>query len=325
MIPATQSPRAIGTFNGDFDELAALINRSWSENKEQPLLYTSEFLRSAFDYPGAGFELAPAIYRDGRLVAFVAGFPRTVRYRGETKRLLSVSYLTVAPESKRSGYGPVIWGELLQRARRLGFDGGLDFTVEGDPWNRQILAVARVLRQPTTHIFTVSFMARLLKGNESAPLIEAADCEASSVLVEAASQVSEAVPLARQWSPLEADWQCSRRVGAINAVVCGERRGILNGYTIQTSGASPMLCVMLDDILWGSLTPEECTDLAKLFLSNAAQRGARMAITPILGYADIQPLVSAGFRKTRRALHAYLTLGDGSMPAPISAMYMDVF
>jgi len=329
MTPADRSARRrTGNFNGDFDELSALIERSWGENKEQPLRYTSEFLRSLFEYPGASFEMAPAIYRDGRLVAFVAGFPRSVRLasHSQTIRLLSVSFLTVAPEHKRSGYGPLIWGELLNRALSLGFHGALDFTVEGDPWSEQILPVARVLGQPTAPVFTVPFMARLLKPAESAPAEHESKADTATVLMEAASQIPENVPLVRCWSHAEAEWQCRWRTGALNAAIDVEdRRGILNGYAIETSGGAPLLSVVLDNILWGELAPSGCVELTKLLISKAAQIGARMIVTPVLGYADMQPLAAAGFRKTRRSLRAYLTLWDAPPPESFSAVYIDVF
>ena len=326
MSPATTTaPRAIGHFNGDFGELSALIGRSWSENQEQPLRYTSEFLRSLFDYPGADFELAPAIYRDGHLAAFVAGFPRTMRIAGEERRVLSVSFLSVAPEHKRSGYGPVIWGELLKRARKLGYDAALDFTVEGDSWSRQIVPVARVLRQTTGRLFSVSFMARVLKGDEAQPEARAEGCDMATVLCEAAAEISTDVPMVRCWSPTEAEWQC-RRNGALNTVMCVEKRhGMLNGYAICASGPTPMPIVMLDNILWGRLQPAECVALAKAFIGNAAQAGARMIVTPVLNYADMQPLAAAGFRKTRRLLHAYLTPWTFTTPASLPSLYIDVF
>ena len=320
------SRRAIGNFNGDFDELAALMLRSWSENKEQPLRYTPAFLRSAFEYPGASFELAPAIYRDGRLVAIIAGFPRTVRLSGKAKKLLLVSFLTVAPEDKRCGYGALIWGELWKRARALDYDGTINFCVEGDEMNRQMLPLARAFRQPTARVFGVHSMARFLRGDEESRGTEAPDCDAATVLVETAPRLGEGVSLVRTWNPDEAQWQCARRDRAITATLCvADRRGMLSGYAIDTSGAAPMLCVLLDDILWGDLAPEERAALARKFIGKSAKLGAKMAITPVLGYADMQPLATAGFRKTRRVLHAYLTLWDASPLEALPAMYIDVF
>jgi len=327
MTPATTTtaPRAVGHFNGDFEELSALIARSWSENHEQPLRYTGDFLRSLFDYPGADFALAPSIYRDGKLAAFVAGFPRTVRIAGEQRRLLSVSFLSVAPEHKRSGYGPVLWGELLKRARKMEYDAALDFTVEGDGWSSQIVPVARVLRQTTARVFSVSFMARVLKGDEAPPEARAGQCDMPAMLCEAAARISAEVPMVRCWSRPEAEWQC-RRHGALNTMMCvEERHGILNGYAICAAGPTPMPIAMLDNILWGELAPAECVALAKAFVGNAARAGARMVVTPVLNYADMQPLAAAGFRKTRRLLHAYLTPWTFPAPASLPSLYIDVF
>jgi len=326
MAPAATTRRAIASFNGDFDELAALIHRSWSENKEQPLRYTSEFLRSAFEYPGASRELAPAIYREGRLVAFIAGFPRTVRTAGAAKRLLTVSFLTVAPEDKRHGYGALLWGELWKRARALGYDGTINFCVEGDEMNRQMLPLARAFREPTVRIFGVQYMARLLRGDEAVASEENPGVTVSEILIDAASPLAEHVPLARTWSADEAEWQCTKRAGAVSAALgIGDRRGMLSGYAIETSSAAPMSCVLMDDILWGNLAPEECSSLTKRLLTKAGAIGARMVITPVLGYADMQPLAAAGFRKTKRLLHAYLTLWDAPVPESMPAMYVDVF
>jgi len=326
MTPSGTSRRAIGNFNGDFAEFAALMLRSWGENQEQPLRYTPAFLRSAFEYPEASFELAPAIYRDGHLVAIIAGFPRTVRIGGEVKKLLLVSFLTVAPEDKRCGYGALIWGELWKRARARGYDGTINFCVEGDEMNRQMLPLARAFRQPTARVFGVHYMARFLRGDELSSGDEAANADAAAILANSASQANEGVPLVRLWSAEESQWECTRRDGAVTATLSIDgRRGMLGGYAIETSGTAPMLCVLLDDIIWGDLAPDECTVLANKLIGNSARLGAKMVITPVLGYADMQPLTSSGFRKTRRLLHAYLTLWDMAVLESLPAMYIDIF
>ncbi len=118
------------------------MRSAWGTNQEQALDYDSGFLRSAFEYPGCSFDLAPAIYRDGRLVAFIAGSPRKVRFANRSLKLLNVSLLTVADEYKRYAYGPLVWRELMDRARAAGFDGTVNFCVEGDAMNRQMLSLA---------------------------------------------------------------------------------------------------------------------------------------------------------------------------------------
>lgn len=63
------------TFRGDFNALAAVMQRSWEGNLNQTLLYSEEFLRSAFAYPGSAFALAPAVYSDTGLLGFSGRIP----------------------------------------------------------------------------------------------------------------------------------------------------------------------------------------------------------------------------------------------------------
>ena len=74
----------LGVFNGDFAELAALMRTSWAENTQEPLAYSEQFLASALAQPGASFDLCPAMYEGGKLVAFGAGFPRRLRVGDES-------------------------------------------------------------------------------------------------------------------------------------------------------------------------------------------------------------------------------------------------
>lgn len=314
----------MASFAGEYRALAAMMRESWGQNNQQPLDFSEEFLRSAFDYPGATFDLAPSVYRDGELVAFGASFPRTAQLGGRDVRLLLNTFLTVAADCKRLGYGPMIWGEFVKRARANDFDGMLDYCVEGDDMNRLILGIARLLKLPTTRIATVSYVARLL-----APAREPSDDAADVVetFMDAARDVPASVPLRRTWTAAEAEWQCRRRAGAVTVThTVGSRRGIITGYLIEMLGTPPSRCVLLDDLLWGDLEPDERGQLVERFLATAAFRGAQIAVAPVLGYAELETLKHAGFRKTRRQMHAYLTVFDGAPPAvPLEAMYMDVY
>jgi len=324
-LTTRHSGRSIGSFDGNFDELTAFVNASFGENKEQALDYESEFLRSVFEYPGSSFDLAPAIYRDGNLVAFVTGSPRKVRFAGHRLTLLTSTLLTVMPKYKKAGYGPLVWRELKERARALGYNGTLDFCVEGDDMNRQILPLAHLYRLPTRHVFSVSFMGRPLPSKADAPSVEVPGSLETSIFLESASRVAAQVPFARVWTQGEAEWQCHRRNNSLTCTLAGERRGILAGYSIKAIG-DPRPVVMIDDVLWGDLTPVECVTLANGFLRKATERGAHMVITPLFGYADTAPLVAVGFRKIRRVLHTYLTLfNDLPTPESLPAMYVDIF
>jgi hypothetical protein len=88
-------------------------------------------------------------------------------------------------------------------------------------------------------------------------------------------------------------------------------------------------CLLIDDILWGTLTAEERQTLLQKFLKKAANGGVRLATVPVLGYADMEPFKKARFLNTRRVLHAYLTLwtaGHADLPSkPLPSMYLDIF
>src|SRR3990172_7868341 len=123
----------IEDFRGDFAEAASLLQRSWGENDRRPLLYTADFLRSCFDYPGASFSLAPTLYEGPQPLAFVAGFPRRIRFEKRDLNILVISLLTVSPQYKKKGYGVVLWSELVKRAQARGFDGMVNYCVDGEP------------------------------------------------------------------------------------------------------------------------------------------------------------------------------------------------
>ena len=115
--------RHIEDCRGDFEEISRLIERSWAENTQQALLYPAAFLASCFEYPGASFSLAPAIYDGSTPLAFASAFPRRVCVKGRELNLVIITFLTVASELKKRGYGILLWSELVKRARVAGFDG----------------------------------------------------------------------------------------------------------------------------------------------------------------------------------------------------------
>ena len=146
--------RSIENFRGDYQGLAQLVQRSWGENSQQGLSYSAEFLESFLTSPGASVSLAPAIYEDDSLIGFASGFPRQVSVRRHSLRLITSSFLSVLPEYKKFGFGIALWTELVKRAREEGFDGMLNFCVDGEPMNRMVEGCCRRLNLPVSaHFF----------------------------------------------------------------------------------------------------------------------------------------------------------------------------
>jgi GNAT superfamily N-acetyltransferase len=314
---------AIATFRGDWAQLARMMQQSWGTNKEQPLRYTDDFLRSALSYPGCSIDLAPAVYSGDHLVAFVAGFPRTARLCGRSVRLLLNSFLTASVEVRGLGYGLMVWRALIDRARAAGYEGTINFCVEGDEMNAMMPALARLFHLNTRRIYAVEYLNRFVR---PAPVkkhtpVSSAEIENFCKLAEA---IPDSVPLARTWTYPEAEWQC-RRPGAIAvSLLERDRRGMLTGYVAE-AGTQPVRVAIMEDLFWGNLNNAERAALLQRFLEAAAAYGCQNVSCPVLGYSSTETLTAAGFRASRRTLHTYLTLWNGEDPVPLPSIYVDVF
>jgi len=331
--PAIKTPRlSIENFRGDFSQLASLMQASWAENSGQALLYTSEFLSSCFEYPGAGFALAPTIYVESQPVGFVAGFPRRVKFNGRDQKIVVITFLTVLPEYKKKGLGIMLWSELVNRARAAGFDGMVNYCVDGEAMNAMIEGSCKRLKLPVARIFSTRYMSVVLRSgdNRDGSDLRANNQQAADVLLDLAAPLANSQPLARLWSQPEAEWQCVRRSEPIvETLSAGDRSGLLTGHVMSISDKQHTRCLLIEDILWGTLTAKERQTLLQKFLIKAAGAGVRLATVPVLGYADMEPFKKARFQSTRRVLHAYLTLwsaGHAELPSePLLSMYLDLF
>jgi hypothetical protein len=306
------------------------MQASWAENSTQSLLYTSEFLSSCFEYPGADFSLAPTIYVQSAPVAFVAGFPRLVNFNGRNQKIIVITFLTVLPEYKKKGLGIVVWSELVNRARAAGFDGMVNYCVDGEPMNAMIVGSCNRLKLPIARIYSARYMSTVLRSANHSQGSNENNLQAADILLDLAAPLVDSQPLTRMWSKPEAAWQCVRRSHCITETFSdGGRSGLLTGYIMPISDKAHTQCLLIEDILWSDLTSEERTILLQKFLKKAAGAGVRLATVPVLGYADMEPFKKARFQSTRRVLHAYLSLwspGHAALPSePLPSMYLDIF
>jgi hypothetical protein len=317
--------RSLTDFRGDFDDLAQLMQRSWSENRTPGLLYTAEFLQSLFGQPGASYALAPTIYHGAKPVGFVAGFPRTVQYMAREWNVLVISLLTVSSEYKKLGYGIALWCDLVKRAQALGFDGMMNYCIDGEPMNGMIVGCCRRLQLPVEQVFSVNYLTSILS-SKTTELTPTSDCEITDIFLTEATLVSGSAEIGRRWTPEEVRWQGSREGAVVACHNTGSHRGILTGYVMGVTDQSHTQSLIVEDIFWSSLNANERTALVKRLTAMAVARGARIAIVPVLGYADMEPFRVARFRPSMRKLHAYFTLWKDS-PAiqKVNSLYLDVF
>ena len=312
---------AIVPFNGDFDELASLMKASWSENNKEPLEYSARFLKSALlDQPGSNFDLCPSIYQNGRLIAFGAGFSRTVHLpNGETCRVLLDSFITVASGHKGQGLGKAIWNGIAEVGRQKGFDGLITFCVEGDRMNDHLIRYAVECNLPTSKSMLIRYLARPVRSKD---VTDEGQADVSSL-----QEFAPSTPLTRAWSETEAKWQCLDRDGAFGCSLNSRGvTGTISAYKMRTGGTNPMLCGLVDFVVWDNLEREEQLQMVSGLLNSAAAGGVQLLLVPMLGYTSLDAFTSSGFRMTSRALQMYLTCLSGRFATDnVSSAYIDVF
>jgi Acetyltransferase (GNAT) family len=315
----------IEDFRGDFAEVATLIQESWEENGKQGLFYTPEFLTSCLHYPGSSYSLAPTLYQGEKPCAFVAGFPRTFHYKKRNLRAILCTLLSVSTEYKKKGYGVVLWAELVKRARAAGFDAMVNYCVEGEPMNGMILGCCRMLKLPTERVFSVPYLMRPMQPKSTPSFSIDSDDPPAEKFRWAASFIGNDTPLARVWTEPEIEWQLHRQDALVALHSAGGSEGLLTAYLMPAANPQRTKCLMIEDVLWGTLLEEERLALVQQLLDRGIQAGARMAFLPSLGYANLAPFRAARFRSSPRTLHCYLTIFSGDpTPERVPSMYLDV-
>src|SRR4029077_1331119 len=190
--------------------------------------------------------------------------------------------------------------------------------------SRMMPLFSRLLKLNTERVFSVEFLVRVLRPAPSEPPGQISNPVSDrdiDLFMELASALPSNLPLVRLWTRAEAEWQCRNRAGALTvSSEAGGRRGILTGYLMQAVSAPPTTIVLLGDLFWGDLEPAERRELLERFLRVAAGQGARFASCPALGYASLDPLTAAGFRRSKRVIQTYLTLWNGLQPRPVPAL-----
>ena len=283
----------------DWERISAAVGESWKRNRDSPLEYTPKFIDSLASYPGGLPVISPALFDGDQLAAFVLGFPRTFTLNRSVRKLLLMTLFTVAPAYQGRGLGRKIWAECVLQAFHAGYEGTLHYCVQGNISNAVTAAGASLAGFVSQHVLTIPYLMRMLRShNEN--LRGDADPDLGTFL-KYASLVPD-IAVRRQWTEAEAIWQFNRP-GAI--AVTNPEIGALTGFVMNVADAQRTSVCFLEDILWQSDEGQR-TALLSEFLLQAAAR-CSLAVAPVLGYADLQPLKDSGFRKSPRVLNAYLT------------------
>jgi hypothetical protein len=243
-------------------------------------------------------------------------------------RLALITFLSVAPEFKKKGYGVILWSELVSRARAAGFDGMVNYCIAESDMDKIIEGCCHRLKLPTCCAHSVGYMSALLPSAETGSnLLPQQSDYAIDAFRRVASEVGERAALSRIWSESEAAWQCRGRMGALIATYSkASQHGALTGYVAPIANEKRTKCLFVEDVLWADLDDSPRQMLLQGLLSQARALGAEMATVPRCGYADLRTFSSAGFVRTRRVVRAYLTIWNGPAPrADLPSYYLDVF
>ena len=147
------------------------------------------------------------------------------------------------------------------------------------------------------------------------------DAADTGLFLQAAESLGAELPLIRLWGASEASWQM-QSIGRLFSA--DERGAVLTGSVLNVADTNHMPCFFFEDILWDRLPPDARAALLARLLARAS-RVATLAVVPILEYADLSPFLAAGFRRSMRLLHAYLTLWNAPPNLEqFTGMYLDV-
>ena len=282
MAPVSDAIRraagSVEDFRGDYEGLATMMQASWGESPAASYLYSAELLADCFTYPGASHWLAPSIYDGLELVAFAAGFPRRVLIGGIERRVVISTFLTVAPEHKASGYGIVVWSELMRRAAAAGFDGAINYCVDHGPMDRMIGPACAAIGLPVAKAASFFYLTSPVTAAATLPPSPTATVQQ---LLSAASDLRNQLGICRLWTAPEAAWQLSR-VGTVSASSGGDGAG---GHVricdpVQRRSAR-RVCLVIDDILWRSAEAAERVELVRRLAAAGAAAGATGAAVPL--------------------------------------------
>ncbi|MBL8554529.1 MAG: GNAT family N-acetyltransferase [Phenylobacterium sp.] len=313
-------------FRGGYEGLAEAVQAAWAD-VDQALLYTPDFLRSMLAYPGAGPRLAPTLYDGETPVGFAAGLPRPAECGGRPLSVVVGSFFSVSPTRRGEGIAFDLMAALIERARAEGHDATLLYCADGGAMNGVVQRCTDAMAVPTARVQSVRFISRILLPRKGEDGGEADDPMLAPALADLAARAPKA-DLRRRWTVEEADWQVNRREGALAVRLArGPRQGVLAGYVQQVAEGDRPLCLFIDDILWGDLEAGERKELVAAFIAKARLRGARLAVAPQTGWADLTPFAEAHFKPSARVLHAYLSSWNSDVrpESNLGSMYMDVF
>ena len=254
----------------------------------------------------------------------MAGAPRQALIAGARRRILIAAWLTVAGHVKSSGYGILVWSELMRRAAAAGFDGIVNYCEDAGAMNAMVQAGCGMLGLPALRVASFMHLTRPIAPGEGASDAEReGEAATPQALVRAGARVSARAGIARTWSADEAAWQLTR-LGAVavtgasesaSAGASGNVPGVLTASVITVADEARTRYLVVDDVLWGDAPAPERVQLARAPAARAGRAGRRaLRRAPGARLRRLHPFIAAGFMPSSHTIHAYLTMWCRTLP-----------
>ena len=114
----------IKTFDGDLSALSLMINNSWLKDVGRSVFfnYNEGLLNWYLNGPSSDKEGLVGAYKDGELVGFVCGMPRTMSYKGKNLKGVIGTLLTTHADYRRMRVSADLVSKSIKRAILLRYD-----------------------------------------------------------------------------------------------------------------------------------------------------------------------------------------------------------
>ena len=301
------------TFNGDFEELARLIDSVWGGHfgTKTHFRYPPDWLAGFFDGSGANRDLLIE-HRDGSgaITGFIGAVPRRYRVHGREVRLGLVTLLTSSP--RNVGFvGLEIERELFKRGAAADLFGTYHFCLDGQRTPDLLRWAAKSRKTTAIEVAPVSSLLRAAKASpeganeaEVRPVVTD-DVPLLADLVEAAGR---ALPIGRIFSAEEFQATLDQAPPKRTLVLLRDGRpiGVCVYARRQLVGTEVFDVANVDLLVAPDSTPDEARRFGGAIASDAAAHGARYVIAP-QRVASIFPHVrEAGLRLAMRTLRVFI-------------------
>jgi hypothetical protein len=321
----------LGTFNNDFGELAALVEREWRAQygERTHFRYSADWIAAFFGGPEACRELQIECRDEhGELTAFVGAAPRRCRVAGRDVRFELVTLLT----SARKNHGLIAFELLRESFRRAaatpGVHGTYHCALAGERMPNMLRLAAGSERLPHIEIASApSLMGMAKPAVEADADVRPAIAGDAEALVEFVATAQRGLPVARAMSV--AEFREAAEPASSKRVLVLHRNGRLTGVCVyarrQLLGAHVTEVANIDLLVAPDTTSSEATRFGKAIGSDAAARGATFLLSSQRDRAIFPHVREAGLRVAPRSLRVFVVPTDpGLTVEPGSAHLLEI-